>query len=314
MIDERPPLLITAMFRSGTALLTRILSADAGFRETFWEPLHPELPEQTQLYDHYRNYVNHSEILDHWKNRFHDTPLLLSTSDREESLRSYLSLIFQNNILAKTVRGQLRIGWILHHFPQLRVIHLVRDPRAVSYSYVKQGYQPTFWQMVKRYIPFLSNEIQPDSKRVSLDIYETKTYLNTLQNVDRWTSYLNNLKGSPPYITFLALWNILNKECQERLENGEISRWTTIQYENLCKRPVETLRNVYQLIDAEIPEMVRKNATGEAVNQMGGHKKWQTKISTKWMNEWKRRTDRTLWQRGVKKAQLEPTMKSFGYT
>lgn len=136
------PVIINGMFRSGTTLLWRILAADISFSKRLTEPLHPDLPTNIGKYGPYREYARFPEALRVWSPDFHSKLIRLKAGDDYPALKEYLSHLIVNGALIKFCRMNLRLAWFLENFRDVYVINMVRDARAVCYSYLKGNQKP----------------------------------------------------------------------------------------------------------------------------------------------------------------------------
>ena len=121
--------------------------------------------------------------------------------------------------LVKTIRAHFFLKWIKNQFPELTIIFLLRHPFAVAESRLKLGFdnhldeifdQPEFLTDFK--IPFSKKEI------------EQKT----------------------PFEQQVFLWCVENKLVIQQFSEGEIY---LVFYENLCKEPAETIRQLFQYLE-----------------------------------------------------------------
>lgn len=310
----RSPLLVNGMFRSGTTLLWRILLTDPGFTDFFCEPLHPRLPRQIIKYQHYRNYTEYPDLLKNWNPEFARKKLFLRANENYENLGSYLKKLFGNNYLIKSVRLMTRTDWMLHNFTKLKVVNIVRDPRAVCFSYFKKCYQPSLFDKAIRLLsPFKSDNCLPiNTQNVNLNIYQCQEYLSQLVDFTQRMNkdiFINELQ---PFEKILLLWKANIKEMLDGFESNDQNPHI-LKYEDLCSEPAKTIRKLYEDLNRELPTRTLQEAEGKKIYDLNGHKKWQSEISDEWIHEWKRRTKPEKMNNSLNKLNMLDLLDQFNY-
>ncbi len=303
--ESVPPVIINGMFRSGTSLIWRVLKTDSRFDKAFYEPLHPHSfserpPEISKPY--YQN-----DVTRHWSSRFAFEKIYMSRSDGFPDLRDYLNDIIKDNSILKFTRLNLRLDWVMAHFPNVFVINIVRDPRDVCLSYMNRGnldftYKANLKQTYRKQI----------KKKPSTYYY--REYLQSIKHIPKWNIYIRKLNGLPEYIKILGLWKINVTEAFHALNNIDSSRYITIRHEDFCRDTIKTLKKIYDKmnlsIDPKVEEEVYEPTDGMSI-KITGHK-FHMNISTEWINKWKE-IDKKLWQKGINKAGLRDLMDKFNY-
>lgn len=288
------PVVINGMFRSGTTLLWRILAADPRLKHVFCEPLHPDLPRQIERFDHYKEYEEFPQAMKKWSPQFHHDKIRLKSSDKYDTLEAYLNEIMRDGALIKFCRMNLRLGWLLAQLSPVIVINMVRDPRAVVYSHLKRSEKPIH------------------ARRVNWNNWFSADYFDLYSQVPEWSDYLRSKKRKLPYMKIMALWRVNVEQSIRDLQSSNGRSWINVRYEDLISQPVVTMERIYALWGEEPPSVVIENARGEATHDLGGHKKWQDPVNSKWISEWQA-VDSSIWQEGCKAAGIELTMRWFGY-
>jgi len=147
------PIVVAGMEGSGTTHLWWILSHDPLIRNRFCEPLHPDLPHQIQKYDHYKDYARKRQIYTFWDSAFSWHKPCLKKGDTYPELKLYLRYILRGRTIVKTNHMNLRLAWLHSNFRGVKIIYLVRDPRAVAIeSWL--GVQPSIelWKIIIEYV------------------------------------------------------------------------------------------------------------------------------------------------------------------
>lgn len=137
--DRRPPFLVMAHHRSGSNFLNDVLQSCAGI-ECLNEPLSM----------HTRFFREHDLVP--WGAGDHDPALLHASLRDDETVRSFLLEL--KDYLGQSRRGRVigfkdtclfgKLGWLKAFLPELRVIFLRRDPRAIVSS-VLRSKLTTLW-------------------------------------------------------------------------------------------------------------------------------------------------------------------------
>ncbi len=298
------PVVINGMFRSGTSLIWRVLKGDTKFTEAFYEPLHQNSPYERPP-EVRKPYIRNLDIVERWSRRYSTEKLLLGRADSFPELKEYLDLILKDNTIVKFTRLNLRLKWFTEHFPNAFIINIIRDPRDVCLSYIMRAdldftYKSNIKQAYRQNI----------KKKFSTYFY--REYFNYLKNIPKWKNYIQSLKKEPEYVKILGLWKINVTESLEALHNYE--RAITFKHEDFIKKPKEILHYIYNTLNVDIDPKVEEELykPNEETNvKISGHK-FHLKISTDWIDRWKK-TDNNIWERGIIKADLEELMERLDY-
>ena len=283
--------IISGMFRSGTTHLWKLLSANRQFDSSYCEPLHPRLGKEMLVWDHYRNYCQRSELIEkYWSPRFSSKKLSLSPLDHFPELAEYLTQLLDSNSISKFTRLTLRLGWIAKLFPNAFIVNIVRDPRAVCFSMLHH----------------------PDSKDIvrqdlSWEDWHAREYYALYSQMDPFREYLVSVKDAPPYIKILALWRI-NVEQSLSDTKDYVNQGVVVRHEDLCVQPEKELRRIYEKMGTQLPPEVFRVIT----SPMGNTRPWQQPTTSAWMNLYKR-VDSSIWQEGIQRAEIGPSMEGLGY-
>ena len=217
------PIFITARFRTGSTMLWNL------FRQlpeatTFYEPLHEELlafiredippqPEHFHVKSYFNEYAWLDEALKQHDAGFGYQNLYLETGDNHPALKDYLSGLLntvnetQTPVL-KFNRLDFRLRWTKENFPQAKILHLYRSPRAQWHSSLVG--------------------LPPESGAdLNADPYRITTWSRDLCGVFPFlaSSYLKN-----PYQRFYYLWKL------SYLAGTRQADWS-ISYEEILANP-----------------------------------------------------------------------------
>jgi len=211
------PIMVTGMSGSGTTHLWWILSHDPLVRNKFCEPLHPKLPYQIQKLDHYHDYARKRQLYRFWDSAYSLRNLCLNKGDRYPELKQYLKYILRGRTLVQTTKMNLRIAWLQSNFRGLKILYLVRDPRAVTLSL-------------------------KDPLGLYMNLCSTK-----------YSSYLFQFERASEVIKTFLLWKI---HIEYALEISS-EHFQLIRYEDLCLKTHDTLENIYRFLGRKVPYGVR---------------------------------------------------------
>ncbi len=132
--DYRKSVLISGSPRSGTTWLSELVNHDNGHRRVF-EPFHPEKVKDFRAFRS-RQYLRpddrRGEYLEPVR-RALSGELWSRWTDRGGP-------VFARRRLVKEVRANLLLGWISANFPELPIVLLLRNPRAVVASRLALGW------------------------------------------------------------------------------------------------------------------------------------------------------------------------------
>ncbi len=326
-------LIVSGMFRSGTSLPWRILSADPYYNNCYYEPLHPNLPNEIKSLEVYKDYKNNPDVLKKWSSSFDLNKFFLNKNDSYTDLKEYLDLLIQDGTLIKFTRMTMRLGWLKKNFPNVFIINIVRDPRAVCYSYCsRQGIQiirkENFFK--KLYNDFKKKETQNSisslildntrkelsrmrNKNKRLSAYWHHETLESLIEIEQCREYIKKLIKKEPYVKILGLWK-LNIEQSLKDLNSFKKDSITILHEDLCKNPQKIFEKIYSKLNREIPNRINN----EIENKKPSNKylikshKFHLKISQNWLERWKAIDDK-IWNDALEETKAIDLMKNLGY-
>jgi len=287
------PVILSGMFRSGTTLLWRFLSADPVFTRNLVEPLHRTLPQEIERWPHYQDYRRSPGLLDLWSEDFCWKHLVLLSQDRYPELKAYLDKVLTDGTLAKFTRLNLRLSWVMARYPGVPLVNIVRDPRAVCVSMLKHS------------------QVSLDSLTVDWRAYNAQMYFQILSHYPAWSQFLSTLKDARPFVKVLAVWKIVVERALASLDERRGGRALTVHYEDMVRSPAEVLGQIYGLWQSTPPEAVLAEArTGK--REMT-ERKWQAPVSDAWMEEWRKVLPTDTWRDAIAQAGLEPVMQRLGY-
>jgi len=318
---NRPVVIINGMYRSGTSFLWRILSEDPYYKIKLYEPLHPDILNQSKINDAMRIYNEDKTLTKHWSPDFNLTKIRLKANDRYTELKNYFNDIIRPKTIIKTTRMNLRLGWLLKNFKNIFIINLVRDPRAVCYSYLRRSEQLYFFKQKKirdfylcfnYYIKNILKQHKNTLKNTSR--YWHNEYLRLLIHDKKWGSYARQFKYSLPPEKILALYRINYQQSFEDLDQFPENNHLLIKFEDFINEPQNVLNNIYNKLNFnEVPQEVLNsiNKKSQSLNKILNHN-YNRKIDKNLGIMW-REIDEKIWKKISMKTDIKSIMKKLKY-
>ncbi|MFW9805318.1 MAG: sulfotransferase, partial [Candidatus Thorarchaeota archaeon] len=274
--NRNNPVAVSGMYRSGTSIFWRILSADPMFQKRFYEPLHSLLIDRIVTNPAMDDFKSNPEIMKAWSPRFNFERIHLGKNESYPELYSYLQNILVHNSLTKFTRTTMRISWLAENFPNVFIINLIRDPRAVCLSYMRRGgiefflsgtrslrerfnairyltnYNSKFrllrklWQLSIDQMPIRKLHLVPPIKQKlqgvpCRSIYCHQQYLDSLTNDLVWGDVARFAKASSPQVAILSLWKINVLQSIRDVKTLGVERGISIKFEDFVESPEKTL-------------------------------------------------------------------------
>lgn len=330
---QRPSVIISGMYRSGTSIIWRIISEDEFFKWKFYEPLHPDLLNQRKKNSAMNVYLDHPEIVQNWSDNFHINKFKLSKEEDYYELKRYLLDILKPRSITKFTRMTLRLAWLVRNFDNIFIINVIRDPRAVCYSYLTRGSllyfikkQKTFRERLKILIYKIENLTTKNSieainnrfnKFMRLNyqpIYWYNLYLNQLRDDHLWKNYVKKINNKNPQVKILSLWRINVEQSLKDLNESNSLNYVNIKFEDFVFKPEQILSQIYNKIGMKsVPKEVIQSVYTDAnhLENISNHK-YNKKLSRNFINSWKN-IDKKIWDKAISKSKIVPLMQKLGY-
>ena len=163
----RDTVLIAGVGRSGTTWLADLINFDGCYRDLF-EPFHPWLVPAAK------------PLKGHWYQRAGDKPpaafvdyvsRVLRGRVRDSWIDRFNRRLVSRRRLVKAIRANLFLGWLADHYPQVRIVLLIRHPAAVVRSRLglHNGWQwrPTLLELFEQ--RRLMERLSPYQRQLALD-------------------------------------------------------------------------------------------------------------------------------------------------
>lgn len=274
------------MRRSGTTISYDIFCAD-GFFETFYEPLAEAKPkigggsgvQEIDVFESVRR-IRHGYLRE--CDSLPLTPLLNYGAPRKADLeferdlppfvREYLQYLLahaQNPVL-KFTRMFCKVP-ILHQLDsEAKFVHVVRDPRAVTASYL-------FGPRHKHRRRFLW-------KRRFFTQMSTKGHWASQQFASRLVlrDEFRHLANCPDYVRVLLVWKYVFRETHHAAKELFGDRYFLLRHEDLTRDPTGTLERLYATLERPLPghvvDWARSNLRPPSEPFAANHRAWQTAI------------------------------------
>ena len=230
----KPPLFITARFRTGSTMLWNVFRQLPEAR-AYYEPLHdripdflefPIQPDKSHLFvkSYFDEYKDAPNAVDLHQSDFANHRLFLESEDQYPQLNAYIQALVKSVPFKKTAvlqfnRIDFRLAWIKQNFPNARLLHLTRNPRDQWYSTISS-----------------LNNINIDSS-IDIDAYDLATWARDLY---KQFPFLASPQIRHPYQRFYFIWK-LSYLAGQRLAN------LSVAYEELLAEPEKYLVQILNL-------------------------------------------------------------------
>lgn len=127
--------LVSGVGRSGTTWLCDMINAENNMRVLF----EPFRPDKVPLVKHFawRQYLRPEETAREYMD---PARRILSGKLRNPWVDRYNRCLFPHGRIIKDIRTNLMLGWLANHFPELRMVVIMRHPCAVAESKLRLGW------------------------------------------------------------------------------------------------------------------------------------------------------------------------------
>lgn len=229
------PIFITARFRTGSTMLWNL------FRQlpevcAYYEPLHdylvpyikyPAEVQKSHLYikSYFDEYLNALNAVSLHRTDFANYKLYLESQDSYPELYAYIHALVESvpdwqTPVLQFNRIDFRLAWIKKNFPDVGLLHLVRNPRDEWYSTLE---------------PF-NNDIDKD---IDFDGYDLTTWARDLY---KQFPFIATPQIEHVYQRFYYLWKLSNLA-------GQRSSDLTISYEDILSNPQKKVSEILYFAD-----------------------------------------------------------------
>jgi hypothetical protein len=235
-------IIITARFRTGSTLLWNLFRNTNGMT-TYFEPLSQFRffdtrysaywlvdPSHRGVTEYTSEYEGLTELGDHFQDRWHTRNYLMGSDFSDPDLKRYVEILVERakgRPVLQFNRIDFRLPWFRKHFPNARVIHLIRHPRDQWCSSIvdnkcssKSGFG------VQRDCTF--------EEFAKLDYHDLLVWANDLRH---HFPFLEQKRLKHPYQMFYFIWKL------SYLFGRKYGHYT-IEYETLLADPESQLRQL----------------------------------------------------------------------
>ncbi len=259
-------LIIQGVFRSGTTIVFQCLRRDPRAR-SFYEPLHPQLPEMVQAArkgasrplknELFREYVPlEDEVLERFDRSFGYDDAVLGAGDEHPELEAYLRALDEpaERTNLQFNRAFWMIPWLAQAFPEAKLLHVVRDPRSVMYSQMRR--RPEHESVVLEGGRHNGDPGAVFEEGADYSYYYTDRYLRVGDKAQR----LDDDPAAPPYVRWLRLWEAQVGACHRDGHQALGDRYMSTTYEAFARHPGKVLGDLYDALDRPCPPEVSRFA------------------------------------------------------
>ncbi|MDN3514724.1 MAG: sulfotransferase [Candidatus Brocadia sp.] len=258
---------IQGMRRSGTTILFDIFLEDGSF-DCYYEPLAAANKKalgggsgvhSIDYFDKIRecrrafmlNYqkLENVDLLNYGAPRL---PTLEFESDLPDYVRGYIRFMISQSehTVIKFTRMYCKVHVLQEIDPEARFIHIVRDPRAVTASYL-----------------FGKNQINKDRYRNEKLFFKKKSHYSAWSSFPFSEFILNtqeysHLKGCEDFVRILILWKYNFRKTHDAGKALFGENYLLLRHEDLLTRPELTLESMYNFLGRPMPTHVLEWAKG----------------------------------------------------
>jgi hypothetical protein len=235
--SERSDLVfITSRFRSGSTLLWnlfRSLPDNTAYYEPFNERRWFEQEKLSEFVDnthvgvsdYWKEYAGLENLSDYYDEDWIRQDLFMTADSWKPKMKAYIEKLAEyasGRPFYQFNRIDFRLTWLRHNFPNMKLIHLYRNPR-------------------EQWCSFLTDKNLMNAKDVQTT-YKDNFYLDIWCNdLEKFFPFLSLQETPHPYQRFYYLWKLSFLHGQQ---NSNIS----IEYEELVNKPIETWQNISSAI------------------------------------------------------------------
>lgn len=252
---------IQGMRRSGTTILFDIFWEDGSF-DCYYEPLAAANKEalgggsgvhSVDYFDKIRDcrktfmlryqQLENVDLLNYGAPRL---PILEFESDVPDYVREYIKFMISQSehTLIKFTRIYCKVRVLWEIDPEAKFIHIVRDPRAVTASYL-----------------FGKGQRNKDSYP------NEKIFFKKRSNYSAWSSFpfseyilktpeYSHLKGCEDFMRILILWKFKFRKTHDAGKTLFGENYLLLRHEDLLTEPEPTLRSLYNFLGRPLPDNV----------------------------------------------------------
>lgn len=268
---NRRPIIILGAARSGTTLLSRLMSE------------HPDVL-----------YINEPKMIWGYKNNFNADDVL-GAADASEDICRFIKNHFaskmagrtESRFMEKTPANCLRLPFILSVYPDAQIVHVLRDGRDVAISArskwlaTNTAGSPTaasnYEGMKNKSIRRLRNRLV-DSGIPLRDLIpylfsalRNMLYLRHAGRYYTWGPRIPSLKALLKQKDLLEVcglqWEYSVRAVQEAARDLDQGQYMELRYENLVENPEQELTQILEFLELDVNETVIENALTKAKRQ-----------------------------------------------
>ncbi len=241
--------------RSGTTWISDLVNNDQYFREMF-EPFHPHFIKKMQFLS------PHQYVRPHENNaRLFNTASKVFTGslwDARTDMHNKIGLY--NGLMVKDIFAHLFCNWAYHHFPNIKITLLVRNPFAVALS----KYRKKNWKWVD------------DPMALYNQTSLMEDYLQPYEHLIKQTCDENDY-----ILKQILIWSIIHYVTFHQFQSNQIH---VMFYENVFLNPTKEIASLYQFIGKKFNGL--SDRTVQQPSRVAGDniKKGKSPIDA-WLNE-----------------------------
>jgi len=237
--DYLKTIFLAGSARSGTTWLQEIVNFNNEYRVLF-EPFRPDKVDQVQdwrKYQYLRETENSPVFIDPMKD-------ILKGKIKNVWVDTYNRRLISQKRIIKAIHANLFLFWMKHHFPEVRIVMIMRHPCAVANSKLN---------IVRKHFEYSDNPLeeflaQEDLMEDFLSPYEARMR-----------------EEKTDFEAFVWMWCIENIIPLKQFKAGQIQ---ITFYENLCIDPQKEIKNIFSYINQPYsPNVLEKTSIPSPVSR-----------------------------------------------
>ncbi|NIR49309.1 sulfotransferase domain-containing protein [candidate division KSB1 bacterium] len=219
--DCRNTVFVAGTGRSGTTWISNILNHKNGYRYIF-EPFYPQNVPMCRNFK-YRQYLR---PMDHRSDYLYPAECVVTGKFRNAWTDRYNVSFFSSKRLIKDIRANLLLKWLKNHFPEIKIVLVLRHPCAVACSKLKLGWGSHLELLLSQY-QLMNDYLEPFRSEI----------------VTAETSFEKHI----------FLWCIENYVPLQQFKRAEIH---LVFYEHFCHNPEREIQRLFRFLGMPFKEEV----------------------------------------------------------
>jgi hypothetical protein len=179
---------------------------------------------------------------------------------RREEVTRYLngrSITNETDVVIKEIRLNMQLRWVVKVMgPDLRIVHLIRDPRGVAASFLLPTKEKANRSAVERVLKLSSMFSRTAAEDTMYSEWEWNRAPEMQRFAPEFESYRRLLDRGQPHERIAARWFLLTAHAVSAAEKIPEAQYHRVRYEDLCRDPLGVGGRIYDFLGKRIPQPV----------------------------------------------------------